>query len=582
MSGELTFLTSLLSCGGPVPHELVYEFLGPLTVLDGRVGKAQALELAKLLPGMKHKYCSKAARKRKRGEDRQVVHKQLFETVRDDPALTLVSLYSANIRACGCRQLIEAFKVHFSITVLNLPSNQLGNEGARFISEALRTNRGIIELNLSLNQITLEGMLAIAQGLQTNSTLEYLYLNNNKCYDKGACALAKVLETNTALKGLEMRFNGIGDLGGVALLRALETNCSLSRLDLSCNGNMKNPEQVQFLSVNSTLQELELDDIALDAGYVHGVTERLKTNASLRSLRLECSNLLNLQRIADVFRYNVGLQQGSFVDVDAKSLKIFGESLASNKTLKLLELRNCEYGGIPELLKGLSNNRGLKFLYLSFADSPSLRDVEVSTLALAQALKTNTTLQYLFLDIYEFFGDADGWQRVHHEIGQELGQALRVNRVLEELHLMCARVTTDFVRAFVPCLRENRSLKTLALGSSVFSWAAVDMIIDAAKSLSYPMLFGAGVQLDKGQGLPSFENYRHIFFPVEPYTLLDRTGRRYFLGFMTIDSPDRVHPYYDDCFDGQMDEFIVQVPKFIHYPKEENTTQMQVEGWQEG
>ena len=120
-----------------------------------------------------------------------------------------------------------------TINQLNIFSSLLTPDDILSFSSQLSTNKSLTILRLILGSISDDGVIALAQSLQYNKTLHFLFLNHNPGITS-ACAqsLAELLLTNNTLYGLYLHCTNIDTDGVMILMESLKTNNTLKKLRL--------------------------------------------------------------------------------------------------------------------------------------------------------------------------------------------------------------------------------------------------------------------------------------------------------------------------------------------------------------
>ncbi|KAF9951162.1 hypothetical protein BGZ72_007241, partial [Mortierella alpina] len=154
------------------------------------------------------------------GEETEVLATRL----KDNSALTTLTLKNSEIGDTGAWALAGALKTNTTLTTLDLWSTFIGENGARALSEALKTNTTLTTLYLWDTSIGENGALALAESLKTNTTLATLDLGNDLIGYIGAQALAQALEINTSLTTLNLWDPSIGASGAQVLAEVLKTS----------------------------------------------------------------------------------------------------------------------------------------------------------------------------------------------------------------------------------------------------------------------------------------------------------------------------------------------------------------------
>ena len=121
--------------------------------------------------------------------------------------------------------------------------------------------QGVTYLDISRNNIGDDGIARLATALQANTTMQILDVSGNDGITvNGAKSLGKALSVNSSLEELNIRSTSIGDEGVAHIANALQTNTTMKVLNVSkCGISCKGAESLaRALSVNSSLEKLNI------------------------------------------------------------------------------------------------------------------------------------------------------------------------------------------------------------------------------------------------------------------------------------------------------------------------------------
>ncbi len=284
------------------------------------------------------------------------------------------------------------------------------------------------------NQITDKGACALADALMNNTLLRDLDLSANPISKEGADALGAMLETNSCLRRLNLNKNSFSNNDAVAIGRSLEKNTTLRRLQLSKNSLTQADWDAigQGLVRNTSLMELQISKKIVQAEDMHAISEALSQNASLTRLDLSVVHLCDeaVELFALALQKTPGLQYLSILSdcyqedelFSNNSMKILCHALANNTTITVLDLGCSDEADFQEHLRYLvKNNTSIRRLRLhvktlmpnlahvvhAFAHNCSIESFHVgivteeTVLALAEALRTNTSLTHTCLSYFQ-------------------------------------------------------------------------------------------------------------------------------------------------------------------------------------
>ena len=100
-------------------------------------------------------------------------------------------------------------------------------------SSSLSTDKSLRTLFITHDSINDDGVIALVESLKTNDTLKYFYLyNNSGITSASAHSLAELLLTNYTLSNLGLDHTNIDSNGVLVLMESLKTNKTLKLLRL--------------------------------------------------------------------------------------------------------------------------------------------------------------------------------------------------------------------------------------------------------------------------------------------------------------------------------------------------------------
>ncbi|KAJ3157437.1 hypothetical protein HDU86_003329 [Geranomyces michiganensis] len=192
--------------------------------------------------------------------------------------------HSATLR--DCTALASALADDCLFTTINLADSFLDDDGCILISNALKTNNMATHLDLRGNSIRADGATALGQMLKINCTLKSLVLEWNciGIWQAGVRALADGLSVNQTLQELDLRNNKIGPEGAASLAQSLKHNLSLQKLDLRWNniGLTGCKALVDMLKWNTALEEIQLAGNEVPDELAKSIAIALERNANRR------------------------------------------------------------------------------------------------------------------------------------------------------------------------------------------------------------------------------------------------------------------------------------------------------------
>ena len=152
---------------------------------------------------------------------------------------------------------------------------------------------------------------------------------------------------------------------------------------------------------------LYIVDTSLDSKCVSILLEILKTNKTIKRLRLSSSSLTGgIKQVSDSLFNNKTLEQlllYNVTDITDEDMTHLSTMLSSNTTLKELELYNCNItdNGVRYICEGLTKNQTLTELDIG----GNHQITSVSTSTIADLIQTTTSLTTLYLNNTELNND---------------------------------------------------------------------------------------------------------------------------------------------------------------------------------
>ena len=143
---------------------------------------------------------------------------------------------------------------------------------------------------------------------------------------------------------------------------------------------------------------LDINNTSLDSKCVSILSEILKTNKTIKRLRLLFSSLTGgIKQVSDSLFNNKTLEQlwlWHVTGITDEDITHLSTMLSSNTTLKELQLSNCNItdNGVRYICEGLTKNQTLTKLHIG--GNPQITSVSTSTIAdLIQTTTSLTTLR---------------------------------------------------------------------------------------------------------------------------------------------------------------------------------------------
>ncbi|KAF9297823.1 hypothetical protein BGZ74_009654 [Mortierella antarctica] len=305
----------------------------------------------------------------------------------NDPSFTSLHILSfRRITTPELGQVFDALAGNATLKELYASGHALDEPAARLLATALQQNRTLERLNIGNDTMGshTEVMEILAEGLARNQGLVRLDLENKGLggHEGSVRALAKALEgsettTTTTLQELNLARNKLTDQDVVILSKALSSNRTLQKLDLCLNSFSQEGTQAvaEYLaSSGQALKEIDLSDNEISEEGGVAVGSSLAQNTTLERLRM--SSVMD-----PPLPVEEGLEE--FIAFDAELAEL-------NKALtaeQVLELRSDGDTVLETIAQSLRTNTTLQELWMDYCNiSP------VGAEALASALRENSGL----------------------------------------------------------------------------------------------------------------------------------------------------------------------------------------------
>ncbi|KAF9186442.1 T-complex-associated testis-expressed protein 1 [Haplosporangium sp. Z 767] len=325
---------------------------------------------------------------------------------------------------------------------------------------------------LSFRRITPSELGQVFEALAANTTLTELYASGHALDESSAQHLADALQQNRTLERLNIGNDTMGTHTNVVQILAAglaKSKGGLIRLDLENKGLGGHEDSIKALAdalqTNDTLQELNLARNKLTDQDITVLCQSLAQNTtqSLQKLDL-CLNSFTEQgtkSVADFLASQDQHQQSGLREIDLSDNEIteeggmaIGRALETNKHLERLRMSSCMDPPLPvedDDEDKIQWDDQIEVLDrpLSEDQATEIRsDGDAVLEALAVALKTNETLQEIWMDYCNI-----------SSIGaMSLADALRQNRGLTTIRMRNNRIGNRGARALGAALTPAHSL----------------------------------------------------------------------------------------------------------------------------
>ena len=256
-----------------------------------------------------------------------------FESLRE---LDLTQYYVMNENFIP---IFTALRINTQITKIILNSNKLGEEGAWHLGRLLTYNKNITEIDISINLLSDDSLKAIVLGM---------YLKKDNHYKLGFNVQIEK-SVQTSLKKLSLFNNSsLTPNSGKHIANIIEVSPHLKTLNVS-KINLEDEGFSEIIKKNWVYRELRESKSKLET--IIAFNTKLKSD-SLYTL----SHCMKLPVCSIA---SLTLSDNRF---ETTALKNFFASLTDNKSLKELNLSNCEIGNelVDDICEVLEKNRTLE------------------------------------------------------------------------------------------------------------------------------------------------------------------------------------------------------------------------------
>ena len=318
--------------------------------------------------------------------------------------------------------------------------------------------QGVTYLNIEHNNIGDDGIAHLASALRANTTMKVLDISNNHgIAANGAKSLGRALSVNSSLQELNISRTSIGDEGVAHIANALQTNTTLKVLHAkNCYISCKGAKSLgRALSINSSLEMLNIS--IGDEGVAH-IANALQRNTTMKVLDVANCGISDkgAESLARALSVNSSLEE---LDISGTSIGNEGvahiaNALQKNTTLKILDVANCGISdkGAGSLARALSVNSSLKELNIS---GTSIGD---GVSHIANALQANSIMKVL--DVANCGISDKGTE--------SLARALAASSSLEELDISFNCIGDNGIAHIATALQANNTLKSLTLDDDTY------------------------------------------------------------------------------------------------------------------
>lgn len=341
--------------------------------------------------------------------------------IRQNKGLSTASLVGCNISdRASFKEFTQALIENPGLTSLDLGGSLSDPKMINDVFELVQQNTSIKSLNLSENKnLGDDQVKKLVQILNTNRflnplRLESLNLKGCNISDEGAkLILDTITNHNTTISSIDLRDNPMSVANSCAILAQLKknraANSKYKRWTIG-EDNIKSIDAEGMSHILRTVNECKLEslefgsEVTIDEGALKVLAEFLKTNTTLKSLKL------------------------SYRELGPKEMEILAAGIKENKSIKSIDFSGNGMGdeGIEILSGAIKRHPSLKSL--------SLRNNGIGdkgAIVLANILnETSTILEYCDLTLNNI--GEDGWSAFKYIVGKNQSLVIKAHDGLGE------------------------------------------------------------------------------------------------------------------------------------------------------
>jgi len=231
-------------------------------------------------------------------------------------------------------------------------------------ANAFAKNKTLEYLSLRNNNISDEGIKYLADVMAVSKTLKYFDLYMNYVSNKGAKCLADALKVNKTLVKLDMRDNRIGSKGVKYFADALKENKSLEKLLLSNNNNIGDEGAMYLagmITVNETLQWIDLDNIHIGNKGAESIAASLLVNSGIRTINLKCNNIgsKGAEKLSEAYvnNHNINTLNLSGNEMISASVMYQIDNILNDRVARIIAKKDMEIASRDEEIASLKRQR---------------------------------------------------------------------------------------------------------------------------------------------------------------------------------------------------------------------------------
>ena len=424
-------------------------------------------------------------------EDRIIT---VLSALKQNVALLKLNLGANVITDEAVKHLIAFVTSNISMSQLCLKDSGLQHTELKFLTDALATSQSFTELDFSCNIFTDQNCQDIAHAIKLNRNIRHFDVSNCEIKEEGMCLVSSVLCETEYLMFLNLSRNQISDAAARHIASALCKNTKLEFLSLSkCTISSKGFQHiVASLKKIQNLKHLDVSFIqvthqaSLDIAILITVNSRIE-HLNFSHCKIQENGLLGILKAMnklEMLKY-FNISSNSITIEVAKEIATF---LSNNHSLEHIHISNCRFNedGILIIAKEIKvlytfdislntvTSRAVSKLSEVITTSP-FKHFDISNCYIKEkltlfcyAITRNEHLQSI-----NFGGIAMNIMEAKY-----LGNAIEVNRLIEELILSNCNLHASGLLCIVEALKTMTGLRKLNLMGNEFDDKIIMMLVE--------------------------------------------------------------------------------------------------------
>eukprot|EP01122_Echinamoeba_exundans_P014977 TRINITY_DN6928_c0_g1_i1.p1 TRINITY_DN6928_c0_g1~~TRINITY_DN6928_c0_g1_i1.p1 ORF type:complete len:617 (+),score=100.07 TRINITY_DN6928_c0_g1_i1:256-2106(+) len=400
---------------------------------------------------------------------------QMSQYLAKDSVLTNLDLSTSNISAVWLARVLDRLCGHKTLRYLHLGNALQLDQTPPQLKKVCESLSNLIKKTPTLDFLNITRFMLrnpqaaghVGEALASNTTLKSIDIGECNLSDQELATFFNAMRGNTTLRDLHLsasqRLCAAGGAALAALLNPKSTPCGLTTLNLY-RTRIDEAELLlaEALASNKRLTNLDLGGTQITHVGIEALCDAISTaNQTLKRLELPMNSFSEEALISigamlqkNTSLVNLNMYQNDYKDCEVAAF-VLAEAIRTNSTLQSLDLGRTRLWGesLSMICKSLQSNSALTSLHLPENNfgPPSGAATE-----LAKALETNQTLKTL--NLYK--------SSIEQEGVIQIILALMQNQTLEHLDLGHCELRKKGYETISELLKKNRALKSVFLPGS--------------------------------------------------------------------------------------------------------------------